>query len=181
MNKDDLIFVDIETTGFDPNKHEIIELAYILVRQKGETGQEFEVVEEREFKVKPEHIETAEPQALKINGYDEGQWLFANSLAEAMKVFAEKSKGAVFIAHNVTFDYSFIERAFTKTGIKNEMFYAKLDTISIAYAKLHKSPHINRFALEKLCEYFGIENERAHSALADTRALFEIYKKLMNL
>ena len=181
MNREDLIFVDIETTGFDPDKHEIIELAYILVRQKGDKGQEFEVIEEKEFKVKPEHIETAEPQALKVNGYDEGQWLFANSLTEVMKVFAEKSKGAAFVAHNVTFDYSFIERAFTKTGIKNEMFYAKLDTISMAYAKLHTSPHINRFALGKLCEFFGIENDRAHNALADTRALFEVYKKLMNI
>lgn len=181
MRNDELIFVDIETTGFDPNTHEIVELAYILVRQKGSEGREFEVIEEREFKVKPDHIETAEPQALKINGYDEGQWLFANSLAEVMKVFAEKSKGAVFIAHNVTFDYSFIERAFTKTGIKNEMFYAKLDTISIAYAKLHANPRIERFALKKLCEFFGIENTRAHSALSDTRALFEVYKKLMSL
>lgn len=181
MNKEDLIFVDIETTGFDPEKHEIIELAYILVRQKGGEGKEFEIIEEKEFRIKPEHIETAEPQALKVNGYDEGQWLFANSLTEVMKVFAEKSKGAVFLSHNVTFDYSFIERAFTKTGIKNEMFYAKLDTISIAYAKLHANKHIERFALQKLCEFFGIENTRAHSALADTRALFEIYKKLMNL
>jgi DNA polymerase-3 subunit epsilon len=181
MNKEDLIFVDIETTGFDPNKHEIIELAYILVRQKGGNGTDFEVIEEREFKIKPEHIETAEPQALKVNGYDEGQWLFASSLSDVMKVFAEKSKGAVFLSHNVTFDYSFIERAFTKTGVKNEMFYAKLDTISMAYAKLHKSPHIERFALAKLCEFFGIENSRSHSALSDTRALFEVYKKLMSL
>ncbi len=89
MRNDELIFVDIETTGFDPNTHEIVELAYILVRQKGSEGREFEVIEEREFKVKPDHIETAEPQALKINGYDEGQWLFANSLAEVMKVFAD--------------------------------------------------------------------------------------------
>ncbi len=181
MKNNDLIFVDIETTGFSPEKHEIIELAYILVRQKGGEGKEFEIIEEREFKIKPEHIETAEPQALKVNGYDEGQWIFANSLAEVMKVFAEKSKNAIFTAHNVTFDYSFVERAFTKTGIKNEMFYAKIDTISIAYAKLHANPLAERFALQKLCEFFGVQNERAHSALSDTRALFEVYKKLMLL
>lgn len=176
MRNEDLIFVDIETTGTDPEKHEIIELAYILVRQdKGA----FTVVEERELKIKPEHIETAEPTALRINGYDEGQWIFASSLADAMKLFSEKSKGAVFVAQNVTFDYSFIERALTKTGVPNEMFYAKLDTISMAYAKLYKDPRAEKFQLKKLCEYFGIENPKAHTALADTRATFEVFKRLM--
>ncbi len=181
MKNNDLIFVDIETTGFDPEVHEIVELAYILVRQKGGEGKEFEVIEEREFKIKPEHIETADPQALKINGYDESQWIFANTLAEAMQVFAMKSKGAIFTAHNVIFDHSFIEKAFKKTGIKNEMAFARLDTISVAFAKLHANPRADRFALSKLCEFFGVQNERAHSALADTRALFEVYKKLMSL
>ncbi len=178
MRNENLIFVDVETTGTDPEKHEIIELAYILVKQdKGN----FSVIEEREMKIKPEHIENAEPTALKVNGYDEAQWIFANTLSEAMKVFSEKSDGAIMVAQNVTFDYSFIERALTKTGMKNEMFYAKLDTISMAYAKLFKDPRAERFNLHRLCEYFGIHNEKSHTALADTRATFEVFKKLMSL
>jgi DNA polymerase-3 subunit epsilon len=98
-----------------------------------------------------------------------------------MKLFSEKTKDAIFVAHNMIFDYSFIEKAFKKTGIPNEMFYAKLDTISMAFAKLHANPRVEKFRLQKLCEYFGVENERAHSALSDTRALFEVYKHLMNL
>lgn len=176
MRSDNLIFVDIETTGTDPDKHEIIELAYILVRQdKGI----FTVIEEREFKVKPEHIETAEPAALKMNGYDEGQWIFASSLADVMKAFGAASKSAVFVAQNVTFDYSFIERALAKSGVPNELYYAKLDTISMAYNKLYKDPRATGFTLKKLCEYFGVENGKAHTALADTRATFEVFKKLM--
>lgn len=176
MRAENLIFVDIETTGTDPEKHEIIELAYMVVKQdKGG----FTVVEEREYKVKPEHIETAEPTALKVNGYDEGQWIFASSLADVMKAFGAASKNAVFVAQNVTFDYSFIERALSRTGVPNELFYAKLDTISMAYNKLYKDPRATGFTLKKLCEYFGVENPKAHTALADTRATFEIFKKLM--
>lgn len=181
MRKHNLAFVDIETTGFLPDKHEIVELGLVLVRQLGNEGKEFEVIEELEFKIKPEHIETADPQSLKVNGYDPAQWIFANTLTEAMKVFAEKTKDAIFVAHNVIFDYSFIEKAFEKTGVTNEMFYAKLDTISMAYAKLHTNPRAEKFRLQKLCEHFGIENTKAHTALADTRALFEVYKKLMQL
>ncbi len=181
MRKHNLAFVDIETTGFLPDQHEIIELGLVLVRQKGEDGSDFEVIEEFELKIKPEHIERANPQSLKVNGYDAAQWIFASTLKDAMKAFGEKTRDAIFVAHNLTFDYSFIEKAFEKTGVPNEMFYAKLDTISMAYAKLHKNASVEKFRLQKLCEFFGIENAKAHTALADARALFEVYKKLMQL
>ena len=178
MRNENLIFVDIETTGTNPDKHEIIELAYILVKQD---GGKFTVIEEREFKIKPEHIENAEPVALRINGYDPSQWIFASSLSEVMKVFSDKSSGAVFVAQNVTFDYSFIERAMTKCNVPNEMFYAKLDTISMAYAKLYKDPRAEKFSLYRLAEYFGITNVKSHTAMADTRTTFEVFKRLMSL
>ncbi|MCC7469718.1 MAG: 3'-5' exonuclease [Bacteroidetes bacterium] len=181
MRKHNLAFVDIETTGFDKEKHEIIELGLVLVKQLGEEGKNFEIIEEIEYKIKPEHIETADPQALKVNGYDASQWIFASGLAEVMKNFAEKTRDSIFTAHNLTFDYSFVERAFEKTGVENKMFYPKIDTISFAYAKLHKNLKVEKFRLQKLCEYFGIENPKAHTALADARATFEVYKKLVNI
>lgn len=181
MKKNNLAFVDIETTGFDPDKHEIIEIGLVLVKQLGDDGNKFEVLEEVELKIKPERIEDADPQALKVNGYEPSQWIFANTLEQAMKIFSEKTENAIFTAHNLTFDYSFIDRAFKKTAIENKMFYPKLDTISVAYAKLHNNPQVEKFRLQKLCEYFGIKNERAHTALADAKATFLIYEKLMNL
>lgn len=181
MRKHNLAFIDVETTGVDPEKHEIIELGVVLVKQLGEEGKDFEVISELDLKIKPEHIETADPQALKVNGYDEGQWIFANTLKEAMTVFSEKTKDAIFVAHNITFDNAFIEKAFQKTGVLSQMFYPKIDTISVAYAKLHKNLKVEKFRLQKLCEYFGIQNNKAHTALSDARATFEVYKKLMEL
>jgi len=181
MRKNNLAFVDIEATGLNPDKHEIIEIGLVLVKQIGEGGAKFEILEEIDLKIKPERIEDADPQALKVNGYDPSQWIFANTLEQAMKVFSEKTKDAIFVAHNLTFDYSFIEHAFKKTGVENKMFYPKIDTISIAFAKLHKNPQVEKFRLQKLCEYFGIQNEKAHTALADAKATFLVYEKLMNL
>jgi DNA polymerase III alpha subunit (gram-positive type) len=84
------------------------------------------------------------------------------------------------VSHNLTFDYNFISRAFEKTGVENNMHYAKIDTISLAFARLYDVPQASAFSLRRLCELFKIENSKAHTELADTRALVEVYKKLMN-
>ena len=99
-----------------------------------------------------------------------------------MEIFADKTAGTIMVAHNAPFDAAFIEKAFFDTGVKSRMHhYHKLDTISIAYAKLHDSANIEKFTLHELCEHFGIENKNEHSALSDARACFELYKKLMLL
>jgi len=176
-----LAFVDLETTGLDPDKHEIVELGCIVVEQKVVAGKppQIEVVSEFEYKIKPEHIELADPEALQINGYNSADWLFAVDLPQALKVFAEKTVGAIMVAQNVTFDYSFLRQAFAKTGVTNRMGYHRFDLVSMAFIKLSQKPEVTRFSLRALADYFQIKNERAHTALSDTRVALEIYKKLL--
>ena len=183
IKKQNLVFVDIETTGLDPDKNEILSIGIVLVSQDWAEGNKpiFETIEEIEIKIKPEHIENADRVALRVNKYDPADWVFAYTLNEGMKIFAKKTEGAIMVAHNITFDYLFIDRAFRMTGLENKMHYHKLDTISIAFAKLHDNKDIDRVSLRNLTEYFGIENKNAHTALADARATFLLYKKLMSL
>jgi DNA polymerase III subunit epsilon len=182
IQKQTLAFIDLETTGLNIEKHEIIEIGGVLAEQDWNSDTpKFKVLEEFELKVKPEHIETADPAALRINRYDPSQWLFAYTLPEALKMFSEKVKGAIMVSHNVSFDYAFLAKAFAKTDIKDTMHYHKLDTISIAFSKLHKKGDVDALSLNALAKYFGVENEQAHSALPDARTLFEIYQKLMEL
>lgn len=178
MLQQPLAFIDVETTGLSAEKHEIIELGLVLARMKDGV---LTVVDELDIKIQPKHIETAEPQALRVNGYNEADWLFATSLEEVMRVFGEKTKGAIFVAHNVTFDYAFIEKAFEKTGVENGMHYHKIDTISLAFGILHHQDDISKLSLRVLCEKYGIENKKAHSAFADSYALYEVFRKLMNV
>jgi DNA polymerase-3 subunit epsilon len=175
MRKHNFAFVDIEATGLNLIKHEIIEIGVVL------TTPELEVVEEFELKIKPEHIEDADPVALKVSHYDKNDWVKAISLPEAMKIFSEKVKDCIMVGHNVAFDSGFLEYAFNKTGFSNSMHYHKMDTVSIAWAKLHRDPELEHFSLRELCVRFGIENKKAHTALSDARATFELYKKLMEL
>lgn len=181
MTKHNLAFIDIESTGLDFKKHEIIEIGFVIVSQD-HSGKvpKFEIVEETSLKIKPERIEDADPVALRVNKYDPADWVFAYTLKEAMQIFAQKTEGSIMVAHNLPFDFGFIQEAFEKTGLENKMHFHKLDTISVAFAKLHKTD-VARFSLRTLCEHFGIINENSHTALADARATFELYKKLMAL
>lgn len=181
MHTQNLAFVDTETTGLDVERHEIIQIGCVLVGQDQATEEGYTTIDEFEFKIKPERIEDADKTALRINGYNEADWVFAYTLKEAMQLFADKTKNAIIVGHNLPFDFAFLMKAFSTTGVQNKMHYHKLDTISIAYAKAKKRDDINRFSLRSLCEVFKIENKQAHTALADARATFELYKKLMKL
>ncbi|OGJ02895.1 hypothetical protein A3G06_00920 [Candidatus Nomurabacteria bacterium RIFCSPLOWO2_12_FULL_46_14] len=175
MRKHNLAFIDIETTGPLVAKHEIIEIGCIV------TSHDLQIIDEFETKVTPERIEDADPVALKINHYDPALWEGSQTLPQALEILSEKVKDAIMVGHNVAFDAGFLDYAFQKSGIPNSMHYHRLDTVSLAWAKLHAKPDINHFSLRELCLYFGIKNARPHSALADARATYELYKKLMLL
>jgi DNA polymerase III epsilon subunit-like protein len=83
-----IAFIDLETTGLNPYTHEIIEIGCLIAKQN-ENG-EWIPTDEFEFKVKPEHIETAQQDALRINGYNETDWMFGHSLEEALKTLSQK-------------------------------------------------------------------------------------------
>jgi DNA polymerase III epsilon subunit-like protein len=85
MREKKLAFIDLETTGMDPLKHEIIEIGCLLAKLD-DKGQYVEL-ESFELKVKPEHIETAEQEALRVNGYDEDHIFRSPSTRDA--AFAE--------------------------------------------------------------------------------------------
>ena len=182
MKLHNLAFIDTETTGTDPNRHEIIELAVIIAKQVPREGKgpKLEIIEECEWKIKMEYPDRAEEQALRVNGYNETDWMFAIDRKKAMQEFAKKTESCSFVSHNVVFDYNFVMKAFEETGVDSRMHYAKIDTISLAFARLYDAPQADKFSLRALCELLKVENTKAHTALADTRALVAVYRKLMN-
>jgi hypothetical protein len=101
-------------------------------------------------------------------------------LREIRKDMVNILRVATNIATNeLTWSIAFMERLFEKAEMENPMLRYKLDTISIAFARLYNRPDV-KYSLRYLCELFGVKNENAHTALADARALYEVYKKMMN-
>lgn len=169
-----IAITDIETTGLDPMAHEIIEIGLFVVDQKT-----LSVVDRLDVKVRPEHIETAQREALKVNGYRAEDWSGAVSLKEAMTLFGEKTRGAIFCAHNVTFDWFFVHEAFRKTGVKSELDYHRIDLFTLAWAKLRKEG-LEHFTMNAVAKYLGIPEESSpHRAMNGAMLACEVYKKLM--
>lgn len=169
-----LVFVDIETTGLNPELHEITEIGALVVEPRG-----FEVIKEYSAKVKPEKIESADSEALELTGYSEKAWKEAKPLGEALDEFNKLSPGGILIGYNFTFDWSFLERAFLKFKITPNFDYHRIDVMSIAYFKILDDPEAKELRLSRMCERFGIRRGREHSALEDARATYKLFLKLM--
>lgn len=167
--------VDLETTGLNGNADEIIEIGCIVFDTKT-----MEILDTMDVKVLPEHIETASPRALEVNGYVEEAWVDAVTLHQAIMTLSEKTRGTTLMAYNVTFDWSFLKTAFETTGHPNEMDYHRLDLLSIAWARL---PHhkVSSWSLKTVCIYLGIAPEpKVHRAIHGAEAAYEVYRKLMS-
>lgn len=169
-----LVFVDIETTGLNPELHEITEIGALVVEPKN-----FRIVKEYSAKVRPEKIGSADPEALELTGYSEKSWREARSLDEVLREFNEISPGGILIGYNFTFDWSFLERAFLKCKITPNFDYHRIDVMSIAYFKILDDPEAKELRLSRMCERFGIRRGREHSALEDARATYKLFLKLM--
>ncbi|MEK7118467.1 MAG: 3'-5' exonuclease [Patescibacteria group bacterium] len=182
MKNHKLAFVDLETTGLDPFRHEIIEIGIVLVEQKGDLfgKQSLEPISEHEMLLWPEHVETADPKALGVAKYDKHKWEKAVSQKEGLARAATLLEGTVFIAQNVSFDWAFLQKAGNEYEVNFEkaVHYHKLDLASMTFGKLYHDPKLSKFSLREMTEYFGVTNQNAHTALADARATFEVCKKI---
>lgn len=90
------------------------------------------------------------------------------AIADKLEVFLD---GAIFVAHNVNFDYSFIKSEFAQIGqafAKERFCTARLSR------KLY--PAQRRHNLDTIIETHKIAVKNRHRALDDAVALFEFYK-----
>ena len=167
MKKHNLAFIDLETTGLDFTKHEIIEIGCVI------TTPRLKVIEKFEIKIKPKRIKNADPVSLKITHYNKKDWRQASSLENAIQILLKKVNDCIMIGQNVSFDSGFLEYNFAKKNLKNSMHYHKLDTISVAWAKLHKNKNMKHFSLREMCKKFGVK-------MKNRTALFLTLMQLMS-
>ena len=151
------VFVDIETTGGGYRSSRVLEVAAIRY-ENGEVTAEFSTLINPETYI-PASITT-------LTGIHEGDIVDAPVFADIADQLAEVINGAVFVAHNVRFDYSFLKNEFAMIGM--EFTPKLLCTVRLSrYLYKFEQGH----SLAKLIARYDIPFLNRHRALDDARAI----------
>lgn len=162
MFSEPAVFVDIETNGGNGPSGRIIEVGLIRV----EDG---EVVREYKSLVNPG---TGVPVWIEqLTGIRNSDLVGAPYFEDIAQELREILDGAIFVAHNVRFDYSFFRSHFAALGhdYKPKLFC----TVRMSRGMY---PEHKGHSLEKIINRHGIAVEDRHRAYDDARAIYEFAK-----
>jgi len=162
MKLKDFVAIDLETTGLDFDKDEIIEIA--LVR-----FEEGKAADTLDFLVKPN--QEVRPFIYGLTGIDPHQLAAAPVFADIAGKVRAFIGDSPLVAHNAQFDSKFLRAACAKVGIPMEE-HPFLDTLTAARIAWQD---VANHRLETLVNHLGIERENAHRALPDARACGELF------
>ena len=164
---DPYVVFDIETTGFSPEKNRIIEIGAVKV-VNGEITDKFSSFVNPEVPI-PFEIE-------QLTGINDNMVLPAERIDSVLPKFLEFSQDCVLVAHNASFDVSFIAHNALLQGLDFEP--TVLDTVALAR---HLMPNLNRFKLDTVAKALGISLENHHRAVDDAGATAEIFVKFVEM
>lgn len=165
MNKKYAV-VDIETTGGSADSNGITEIAIVVV----ENG---EIVDQFQSLVNP--LLPIPPFIQNLTGIDDHMVKDAPLFDDIAEEVYDLLKDAVFVAHNVNFDYTFVQSALKKAGFRFQK--KKLCTVRLS-RKIW--PGFKKYSLGILAERRGVQNNNAHRAMSDAYATAEIFIQLLN-
>ena len=153
----ELVSIDLETTGLDPAQDEIIEIGAVRMRE-GEIIDEFQTL-----------IDPGRPiptLITSLTGIRTEDLIGAPKIQAVIPQLAEFVGSSPFMAHNISFDASFLNRQ----GIMQNNL--RLDTYELASVLL---PRAARYNLTSLTSLFDFDIGNAHRALYDAKATAYLY------
>ncbi|BFT31926.1 hypothetical protein D210916BOD24_31020 [Alteromonas sp. D210916BOD_24] len=156
------VVVDIETTGGNSDYHRITEIGMVKLVAGEEVGR-YQTLLNPERRI-PANI-------TRLTGISDDMVVDAPLFSEVAKDIAAFTEDAVFVAHNVNFDYGFIKQEFARLGgVFKRPKMCTVREMRRAY------PGLPSYSLANLTQYFGIAMEQHHRALSDAKAAAELLK-----
>ena len=180
------VVIDVETAGFNPKTDALLEMAATTLKMDQDGWMSID--QTIHFHVEPFEGANIEKAAIEFNGIDpfnplRGAVSEHDALHETFKIIrkgmkAEDCNRAIVVAHNATFDHSFIMAASERASLKRNPFhpFATFDTAALSGLALGQT------VLAKACRAAEIpfDNDEAHSALYDTERTPELFCYIVN-
>ena len=157
--------IDVETTGGQARYERITEIAIVL-----HDGNR--VVDTFSTLLNPER--SIPWNITRLTGISDEMVADAPKFYEVAKQIVQMTEGAVFVAHNVAFDYSFVREEFARLGFT--FTRKQLCTVRLTRKVF---PGLASYSLSNLKQHFGIRAARSHRALDDTLATVNIFERIL--
>ncbi len=163
------VVFDLETSGFKPDQHEIIEIAATKHDLDCDTFEEFQTLVRIDGRLSSKIVKITgiTKDEIKNNGI---------ALEDAFQMFENFISDFTLIAFNAPFDIGFLNAAAQKLGkqpFKNE----KLCALKFARAVY---PNLESHKLGYISEKLGLNMDAQHRALGDARRTFAFFVHLVN-
>jgi DNA polymerase-3 subunit epsilon len=162
-----LIFavVDIETTGNGPKGQKITEISALIFDGK-------KIIDEFTSLVNPEQNIPA--FITNLTGITNAMVRNAPKFYDIAKKVEEITKGTIFVAHNVNFDYNIIHAEFKSLGF--DFKRKKLCTVRLTRKII---PGLPSYSLGNICTSENIPINGRHRAKGDAEATAELFRRLL--
>ncbi|MGS2720636.1 exonuclease domain-containing protein [Paraglaciecola aestuariivivens] len=156
------VVIDVETTGGKQPYHRVTEIGAVKVVNG-------EVVDSFSCLVNPQrHIPAF---ITKLTGISNDMVKDAPLFCEVADTLEKFLQNAVFVAHNVNFDYAFIKQEFAR--LERPFVMPKLCTVRESRKCF---TGLKSYSLSNLCQHFNIPLTTHHRALCDAQATAELLK-----
>ncbi|MCB9278341.1 MAG: GIY-YIG nuclease family protein [Lewinellaceae bacterium] len=157
--------IDLETTGGRASRDKITEIAIVL--HDGE-----KIVDKFETLINPEcYIPYGITQ---LTGITQEMVAGAPRFFEVAKKVVEMTEGAIFVAHNVRFDYGFLKEEFARLGYA--FTRKQLCTVRLSRKVF---PGLGSYSLGNLIRHFDIRVDDRHRAMADALATTDLFERIL--
>ena len=160
--EEDVVILDTETTGLSVQEHELIEISAAVLSGN-------EIVERFDTFVHPTTL--IPDEITKLTGITQADVAHAPSAREAVARLAEFVGGRPVVAHNATFDRSFIEAVKGGVGVSDIW----IDSLALSRVAL---PRLASHKLSFIAEVFGCAAV-SHRAIDDVDALAGVWRILL--
>ena len=164
---DTYVVFDLETTGFSPIKDKIIEIGAVKV-ENGVITDKFSTFVNPKVPI-PFEI-------TNLTGITDDMVMEAPDIETILPQFLEFVGDAVLVAHNASFDVSFIEQNCRYQDITPD--FTSVDTVAMARILL---PTLSKFKLNVVANALHISLENHHRAVDDAGATAEIFVKFVEM